>query len=148
MHIDALIAEGRLQVVHPNGELAELMILQATRHLASARTVSEIDPVGAFQLVYDGARNALAAILLNQGLRPKGGDGAHAVLLTATRAQLHPPLGADLDAFDWMRRTRNESEYPTTDAPVASAEDVEEALPAAERIIEIAVTVLPRMPVY
>jgi hypothetical protein len=74
-------------------------------------------------------------------------DGLVAVLLTAVRAQLHPPLGVDLAPFDWMRRTRNDSEYPTADAPVASREDLDEALPAAERIIEIATRVLPTMPV-
>jgi hypothetical protein len=47
-----------------------------------------------------------------------------------------------------MRRTRNDSEYPTADAPVASREDLDEALPAAERIIEIATRVLPTMPVF
>jgi hypothetical protein len=146
--IDALVAEGRLQRVHPNRELADLMVAQALVHLQSARTVAVVDPVGSFQLTYDAARKALAAILVNQGLRPTGGGGGHAVLLTAVRAQLHPPLGTDLAPFDWMRRTRNDSEYPTADAPVASREDLDEAMPATERIIEIATHVLPTMPVF
>jgi len=146
--IDGLVAEGRLQVVQPNRELAQLMVAQAAVHLQSARTVAVADPVGSFQLTYDAARKALAAILVNQGLRPTGGGGGHAVLLTAVRAQLHPPLGVDLAPFDWMRRTRNDSEYPTADAPVASREDLDEALPAAERIIEIATRVLPTMPMF
>ncbi len=146
--IEGLIAEGRLQQVQPNRELAQLMLDQAIVHLQSARTVAVVDPVGSFQLTYDAARKALAAILVNQGLRPTGGGGGHAVLLVAVRAQLHPPLGVDLAPFDWMRRTRNDSEYPTADAPVASREDLDEALPAAERIIEIATRVLPTMPVF
>ena len=146
--IDGLVAEGRLQVVQPNRELAQLMVAQAAVHLQSARTVAVADPVGSFQLTYDAARKALAAILVNQGLRPTGGGGGHAVLLTAVRAQLHPPLGVDLAPFDWMRRTRNDSEYPTADAPVASREALDEALPAAERIIEIATRVLPTMPMF
>ena len=85
---------------------------------------------------------------MNQGLRPAGGAGGHAVILTAVRAQLHPPLGADLAPFDWMSRTRNDSEYPTADAPVASQEDLDEALPAAQRIVEIADRVLSTMPAY
>ena len=146
--IDALLTEGRLQAVHANRELAELMVAQAVLHLRSARALAAADPVGAFQLTYDAARKALAAILINQGLRPAGGAGGHAVLLTAVRAQLQPPMGADLAPFDWMRRTRNDSEYPTPDAPVASREDLDEALPAAERIVEIAARVLPTMPAY
>jgi HEPN domain-containing protein len=146
--IDSLVAEGRLQLVQPNRELAQLLVAQALVHLESARTVAVVDPVGSFQLTYHAARKALAAILVNQGLRPTGGGGGHAVLLIAVRAQLHPPLGVDLAPFDWMRRTRNDSEYPTADAPVASREDLDEALPAAERIIEIATRVLPTMPAF
>jgi hypothetical protein len=93
-------------------------------------------------------RKALAAILVNQGLRPTGGGGGPAVLLVAVRAQLHPPSASTWHQFDWMRRTRNDSEYPTADAPVASREDLDEALPAAGRIIEIATRVLPTMPVF
>ena len=38
-----------------------------------------------------------------KGLRTKGA-GSHANLYDALRAQIHPPLGPILDAFDWMRR--------------------------------------------
>jgi hypothetical protein len=46
-----------------------------------------------------------------------------------------------------MRRAQTDSVYPTADASVASREGVDEALPAAERIIAIVTRVLPTMPV-
>jgi hypothetical protein len=107
-----------------------------------------LNPVGAFALTYDAARKALTAILANQGLRPRGSEGGHAVLLDVALAQLDPPLGSALREFDWMRRLRSDSAYPSPDRKVASAPDVEDALPAAERIIEIAATVVEQMPVY
>jgi hypothetical protein len=73
--IDALLARGRLTRVAPNSELAESMLDQARAHLTSAGLVVETDPTGAFVLAYDSARKALAAILVNQGLRA-GGDRA------------------------------------------------------------------------
>lgn len=146
--VDTLLAQGRLQTVEPDHDLAEVMVRQAAVHLRSAELLARVDPVGAFQLAYDGARKALAAVLATQGLRPRGGDGAHAVVLRAVLAQLHPPLGPDLAPFDWIRRTRNHSEYPTSDRPVAGVEDIAEAVPAVRRIIEIAAAVIQRMPVY
>ena len=121
---------------------------QARLDLSSARILIDTNPVGAFMLTYDAARKALTAILANQGLRPMGSEGGHAVLLDVVLAQLDPPLGDDLREFDWMRRLRNDSAYPSPDRKVASATDVEDALPAAERIIEIAATVIEQMPVY
>lgn len=121
---------------------------QARLDLSSARILIDTNPVGAFMLTYDAARKALTAILANQGLRPMGSEGGHAVLLDVVLAQLDPPMGDDLREFDWMRRLRNDSAYPSPDRKVASATDVEDALPAAERIIEIAATVIEQMPVY
>jgi len=69
----------------------------------------DTNPVGAFELTYDAARMALTALLANQGLRPMGSDGGHAVPLEVVLAQLDPPLGDDLREFDWMRRLQNDS---------------------------------------
>jgi len=121
---------------------------QARLDLSSARILIDTNPVGAFMLTYDAARKALTAILANQGLRPMGSEGGHAVLLDVALAQLDPPLGDDLWEFDWMRRIRNNSAYPSPERTVASAADVAEALPAAERILEIAARMVERMPVY
>ncbi len=145
--IDGLIARGRLTPVTPNRELADILLAQARAHLASGAAITTSDPVGAFTLVYDAARKALTAILANQGLRP-GGDGAHAVLLEAVMAQLDPPLGAIFRPFSWMRPLRNHTQYPTPEHPMARAEDVDEAIPAAAAMIDAAAKVIDQMPAY
>lgn len=123
------------------------MLHQARAHLTSAALVVENDPTGAFVLAYDSARKALAAILVNQGLRP-GGDGAHAVLLDVVLAQLDPPLGGTFRPFSWMRPLRNHTEYPSPEYPVAQSVDVAEAIPAAAKMIDVATKVIGQMPTY
>lgn len=145
--IDVLLADRRLERVTPSREVADLLIGQARRHLATAEAAASLDPTAGFQIAYDAARKALTAILANQGLRPRG-DGAHAVLLTAALAQLDPPMGRDLRQFDWLRRTRNGAEYPFPDTPPVTVDDVNDALPLAEAIVAIAERVIPNMPVY
>lgn len=145
--IDDLLKRGQLERVSASRELADLMIAQAQTHLESSRLLASVDTAGAFQLAYDAARKALAAILANQGLRAKGA-GAHATLYEAVRAQLHPPLGKDLEPFSWMRPLRNDTEYPSLERSVASPDDVTEAGTAASIIIQRASTVLDNMPVY
>lgn len=145
--IDALLADRRLERVAPSHELAGLLIDQAHRHLTTSAASVDADPVGSFQIAYDAARKALAAVLANQGLRPRG-EGAHAVLLIAALAQLDPPIGRDLRHFDWLRRTRNSAEYPMPETPPITAVDAKDALPLAEAIVAIAERVIPNMPVY
>lgn len=145
--IDALVAERRLERVAPSRDVADLLLEQSRQHLATAAAVAERDPTAAFQVAYDAARKALAAILANQGLRPRG-EGAHAVLLTVALAQLDPPMGRDLRHFDWLRRTRNGAEYPLPDTPPVTVDDVKDALPLAQVIVAIAERVIPSMPVY
>ena len=78
--IDRLIDRSRLTRVAANRNLAESHLVQARTHLIAAATLRDLDPAGAFTLTYDAARLALAAVLVNQGLKPRG-EGAHAVLL-------------------------------------------------------------------
>ena len=145
--VHRLLARGRLTRVTPNRELADTLLAQARAHLTSGAGIVATDPAGAFTLVYDAARKALAAILVNQGLRA-GGDGAHAVLLEGVLAQLDPPLGSVFRPFSWMRPLRNHTQYPAPEHPIARAEDVEEAMPAAKAMIDAAAKVIEQMPAY
>ncbi len=114
--IDQLIHQGRLTRVAANRDLAESHLAQARTHLSAAATLRDLDPAGAFTLAYDAARLALAAVLVNQGLRPRG-EGAHAVLLEAAIAQLEPPRQPEIRGFDWVRRLRNDTQYPDVERP-------------------------------
>ena len=145
--VDDLITRGRLTRVAPNRELAESYLTQARQHVMSAAKIVAEDSPGAFQLVYDAARKSLAAILVNQGLRPRG-QGAHAVLLEVVLAQLEPPRHEVFREFDWMRRTRNDTEYPDADKPIATADDVRDALPTTSEMVTRAEALIPNMPPY
>lgn len=145
--VDDLITTGRLTRVAANHELAETYLTQAKRHATSAEAIVAEDPPGAFQLLYDAARKALAAILVNQGLRTRG-QGAHAVLLEVVVAQLEPPRQEVFREFDWMRRTRNDTEYPEADKPIATNDDVHDALPVVREMITRAEALIPNMPPY
>ncbi len=91
----------------------------------------------AFIAAYDAARKSLSAILAAQGLRASGGTGGHLVLLDAVRPQF-PDHRRELQRFDWLRTTRNQSQYPDFDTPPVTAQDVSSAIPAAEAIVELA----------
>jgi hypothetical protein len=146
--VDALLTAERVQRVTPSRELADLMVTAARTHLVTAANATDTDPAAAFQTAYDGARKALAAVLANQGLRAAAGPGGHAVLLEVCMAQLDPPMGKTLHHFDWMRRTRNATEYPSLETPPVTSEDVRDAIRLAGDIVAVAVQVLDAMPVY
>lgn len=67
--IDELVGLRRLQRVTASRESAERLLDDARRHLVSAHVLATDDPQGAYTLVYDAARKALAAVLEAQGLR-------------------------------------------------------------------------------
>ncbi|TFD24240.1 HEPN domain-containing protein [Cryobacterium sp. TMS1-13-1] len=140
--VDLLLKQGRLTRVAANRDLA-----QAQVHLTAAVTLRDLDPAGAFTLTYDAARLALAAILVNQGLKARG-EGAHAVLFEVAIAQLEPPRQVEIREFDWMRRLRNSTPYPDLDRPSASVDDVDQAVPAARAIVDRAVRLIELMPAY
>ena len=147
--IDGLIEQGRLGRVAPNRAHADALLEQATQALKSARTLADTeDAITAFAAAYDAARKALTAILANQGLRPVGGEGGHAVLREAVLAQLEPPRQEAVRGFGWMRQVRNRSAYPEPSSPTATGSQVAEGIDAAAAMIEVARAVIPAMPVY
>jgi HEPN domain-containing protein len=145
--VDRLIDRGQVTRVQADRALADQYLDTAGRRMDAVEAIREIDPAGAFVLAYDAARLALAAVLVNQGLRPRG-EGAHAVLLEVLLAQLEPPRQAEIREFSWMRRLRNDTQYPDVDRPSATADDLAQAIPAARAVIRVASTLLPHMPPY
>ena len=142
--IDRMLASAELQRVPAIREHADRLISQARRHLVSAGEISEDDPAGGYTLIYDAARKALTAALENQGLRPTT-RGGHLAVYEAIRAQLDPPMGQVLRPFDRIRRQRHDVEYPPTDAPQISADDVREDAVKAAAIVDISERVLDQM---
>lgn len=147
IEVEQLLTQGRLTPVQASRDLAEEYIATARQRLTAVEAIRVIDPSGAFVLTYDAARLALAAILINQGLRPRG-EGAHALLLDVVLAQLEPPRQTEFREFTWMRRLRNDTQYPDPDRPTATTDDLDQALPAARAIIDRTQTLIPHMPAF
>ena len=145
--IEQLIASGSLERVAPDRALADLMLDEARRHLASSTITIDADPTGSFALAYDASRKALAAILENQGLRATT-KGGHRAIEDAVRAQLVPPMKAELDGFGWMRSLRNSTQYPSMERPLAQAADTKHAQGFAQDLIEMSAKVLDVMPPF
>ena len=145
--VDALIARGLVEKVAPSREHADRLLAQARRHLANAQGAAAKDPEGAYGTLYDAGRKALWAVLANQGLRPTT-RGGHLAVYDTVRAQLDPPMGAQLRPFDRMRRRRHEVEYPALDTPELDPDDVLADVPKIQAIIDIADRVLDQMSVY
>lgn len=83
----------------------------------------------------------MTAILENQGLPPTA-NGGHVAVYRAVRAQLDPPMGQTVRPFNRIWKIRNDSEYPTGNAPGVTADDVREDIPKVDEIIEMAALVM------
>ncbi|MBP6526063.1 MAG: hypothetical protein KA249_11710 [Dermatophilaceae bacterium] len=133
--IDELVGLRRLQRVTASRESAERLLDDARRHLVSAHVLATDDPQGAYTLVYDAARKALAAVLEAQGLRATA-TGGHVVLQDAMEAQFEPPLGHLFKPFNRMRMRRNQAEYASMDNPEVTADEVLADLVKARGLVE------------
>ncbi|MGW5747958.1 hypothetical protein [Amycolatopsis sp. NPDC003861] len=145
--IDALLARGSLERVPASRDVADTEIARARTHVDSARQLLNSDPEGAYTLLYDGARRALAAVLQNQGLRATS-RGGHVAVYEAVLAQLDPPLGPLLRPFNRMRVRRNEVAYRSSEAPSVTAEDVTADVAKVEDLIGVAEKTIPNMARY
>ena len=113
MTVEALERSGRISAVEADPETASRQLERARRHLETAKRELELDPDGAYSLLYDAARKAVAAHMLATGWRVRAGrPGGHETVALYAEATLdHGPHSADVQALDRMRRTRNRVEY-------------------------------------
>jgi HEPN domain-containing protein len=139
--IRELLSAGELGQVAPDAGLARRMLGDATRHLATAAAAAATgDLPGAYQLAYDALRKSAASLLEAQGLRATS-RGGHIAVQDAVTAQFGSTIRA-LRSFSRLRRARNAFEYPSTDAPGPSADDVEDAIRVARQVNDAAARVL------
>jgi hypothetical protein len=123
--IAQLVAARRLERMPPDPEGALLRLEAARRHLESAALLVEADPDGAYALLYDAARKAVAAQMLAAGLRARNAPGAHEAIARYAAAALAGPAPGELDR---MRRFRNRAEYGASHlSPAQAAHDLEHA---------------------
>ncbi len=133
-----LIDDGELERVTPSPEVATRLLGDADAHVRLATIGTDDDPSGAFQLAYDAARKAAAALLAVQGLRATS-RGGHVALIDAVRAQFNDHGGiAVFGRLHRLRRRRNTTEYPSEDSPGVNAADADAALTVAREVIDAA----------
>lgn len=131
--IDGMISQGELAHVAPSDELAERFFEEADRHLASANAIKTTDPAGGYQLAYDAARKACAALLAVQGLRATSAGG-HIAVQDVVRAQFRGVFAQ----FPTLRRVRKQSEYPDVTTPTTTVDDASFAIDAAADMLNSA----------
>jgi hypothetical protein len=124
--IDGMLAQGELDRVQPSAELAERFFAEADTHLTSASAIKTSDPTGSYQLAYDAARKACAALLAVQGLRATSAGG-HIAVQDVVRAQFRGVFAQ----FPTLRRVRKQSEYPDVTTPTTTLDDASFAIDAA-----------------
>jgi hypothetical protein len=139
--IRELIDRGELSQVPPDSDLARRMMADATRHLATAAAAeSTADLTGAYQLAYDALRKSAASLLEAQGLRATS-RGGHIAVQDAATAQFGSTIRA-LRSFSRVRRARNSFEYPSTETPAPSGDDVKDAIRVAREVNDAAAKIL------
>lgn len=106
------------------------LLLHARRTVATAAGLVQTDAYSAYVLAYDSARFACNALLAQQGMRATT-DGGHYAVERAVRAQ----FGEGFRPFADLRRRRNELEYPRMPADRASADEAQQAVEIALRLI-------------
>jgi len=144
--IEDLLRRGHLERVPANESEAQHLLTKATSHLKTATTVAGTDPEIAYDALYAAARKALAALLIQQGLRPTR-SGGHEVAIEAAHAQLVPPLGDVLRPFRHIKRRRNDGDYAGSENQIHE-EDIHADLPAATAIVDAATRILSQLTVF
>jgi hypothetical protein len=142
--IVVLIKRGHLEQISGDAANGGFLIEQARQRLATATAILNVDPVSAYNIAYDGARQAVTALLIQQGLRPKM-EGGHVAIAEAVRAQFGEPFYY----FNAMRRRRNKLEYPQSPGDVAIAPDATaEAIAYVERTVRAVEQLLPNLDIW
>ncbi len=137
------LATGDLERVTANMGAAGERINDARRHVQSSRQLAPQDPTLAMSACHDAIRKALTAHLTANGLRPRGGEGAHRIVLAYARNQLVGVIDEeDLEAADDIRRDRAVAEYGDFAARHITTEQITHAADVAERIVNAVATQL------
>ncbi|MGE5850457.1 MAG: HEPN domain-containing protein [Syntrophaceae bacterium] len=133
MAYEDLREKGLVEDIKPNFAVVSALIARSLRDLATARANASIDREWAYAIAYQGMLRAAQAMIMSEGLRPRGRDQQRTVVQLAGVI-----LGGDvrslLNAFDRMRR-RSQSILEETGQQISRYE-VEGAIKDAQKFIE------------
>lgn len=130
------LATRALERVKPNMGAAGERVNDARRHIRSARLLAEDDTTLAIAACHDAIRKAVTAHMNARGLRARGGEGAHRLVLDYARHQLGDVIpDEDLVEANEIRRDRALAEYGDFASRQVDADHVRAAADVAERIV-------------
>lgn len=125
--IDELLEKNLLKRVVGADVGTKALMERAHQLLESANDLLEKDPVTAYTVAYDGAKHAAAAVLAEQNLRAAD----HVTIEKALTAQ----FGGLFSKYDYLRRRRNDLDYPLTGEDFADSTETAKAIQDAGEII-------------
>ena len=143
--INEMLGNKHLERVNASLERSIELLDAAERHVESAAGLSVSDPDGAYSLLYDAARKALAAVLQAQGLRPTSRGGHYAIQQAAAAQFTQGPPATAFRSFGRLRRTRNQSEY---DVSTVTADDIVADTPQVRAIVATARALVESIEVF
>jgi HEPN domain len=134
--LNEALATRDMERVTANVAAAGQRINDARRHVRSARLLSEDDPTLAIAACHDAIRKAITAHMIAAGLRPRGGEGAHRIVLDYARHELPEMIALDdLREADDIRRDRGVAEYGDFARNQLTTAHIQAAAEVAERIV-------------
>ncbi|MYB08831.1 MAG: HEPN domain-containing protein [Acidimicrobiia bacterium] len=130
------VATRDIERVKANLGAAGERVNDARRHIRSARLLAEDDTTLAMAACHDAIRKSAAAHMAANGLRTRGGDGAHRIALGYLRHALAGKIAnEDLVEADEIRQDRALAEYGDFASKRLDAAHVLAAADVAERIV-------------
>lgn len=131
------IALRDLERIKPDMGAAGERINDARRHVRSARLLADDDTTLAMSACHDAIRKAITAHMSADGLRPRGGEGAHRIVLDYARHRLADLIDPrDLAEADEIRKDRALAEYGDFASRQLDADHVLAAAAVADRIVQ------------
>jgi len=133
MAYEELREKGLVEDIKPNFAVVNALVARSLKDLTTARANASIDREWAYAIAYQGMLRAARAMIMAEGLRPRGRDQQRTVVQLAGSL-----LGGDvrslLNAFDRMRR-RSQTILDEPGQPISRYE-VEGAIKDAQQFIE------------
>ena len=133
MAYEELREKGLVEDIKPNFTVVNALIARSLKDVATARANASIDREWAYAIAYQGMLRAARAMIMAEGLRPRGREQQRTVVQLAG-ALLEGDVRSLVNAFDRMRR-RSQTILEETGQPISRYE-VEGAIKDAQKFIE------------
>jgi uncharacterized protein (UPF0332 family) len=133
MAYEKLLQEGRIRPYRARPQEVTQLLQLAARDLATAGKLLGEDADWTFNIVYNAILQAMRALMLAEGFRPRGAEQHWTIVLFAREA-LGPPYRRRVDLFDQMRRKRHRLVYEMVG--LVSLQEAEQALALAAEFVE------------